>query len=488
MKKILLIVISILIVLSAAFAGWYYWWTTYAVFEYTLQPIVILDGQNVAPEDFLYPSEDMEDVSAAYLNSGFKPVEGRQSVSLVLTKGLRTLETSAALYVLTPIKLIHNEFTAVDFDLDPVKFLSNAHIVTNTSFDVRFTEEPMPLEDYPVGEFTLQLAMNDTPFSVVLYVTDNTPPTATPIDKTIKIGEEVTPEDFVTNIFDASPIASVEFVEKPDVLAHHNQIVEIKIDDIFGNQGIFTAILTIELNSTPPTIEGTGTIDSLIGSSILYRHGVTAYDDFGRELELHVDNSGVDQYTEGVYTVTYWAEDYTGLRTEIEETVHILKIDPDYVNRRVDDALEKILNEDMTQLEKVQAIHSWVRRNVFYSSVRSGTLSVYEGAYIALRHRQGSCYIFYSISEVMLTRAGIPNMLVERIPDAPTRHRWNLVNPDDLGWHHYDSFPTRLGLGVQLAFFTDSQAEKFTGQVRNRGGPWEYYTYDRELYPEVVNE
>jgi len=88
----------------------------------------------------------------------------------------------------------------------------------------------------------------------------------------------------------------------------------------------------------------------------------------------------------------------------------------------------------------------------------------------------------------MFTRAGIPNMLIERIPGTPTAHRWNLINPDDLGWHHYDSFPVRLGMGIQMAFFTDTQAAEFTEQIAGfTDRPVEnYYTYDPLLYPEIV--
>jgi hypothetical protein len=96
---------------------------------------------------------------------------------------------------------------------------------------------------------------------------------------------------------------------------------------------------------------------------------------------------------------------------------------------------------------------------------------------------------FFSISEIMLTRAGIPNEQIDRIPGTPLRHRWNLVNPDDLGWHHFDSFPSPFGVGRQKAFFTDSQAEEFTHQfaTREENPMNNYYTYDPSLYPTIVS-
>jgi len=320
----------------------------------------------------------------------------------------------------------------------------------------------------------------------MLYVEDTTPPTATAVAKSILIGEEVSPRDFVTDIDDASPIESITFVDEIDSYPRRDQIVEVAIEDIYGNRLIVAAALTVQLNQEPPVIEGTGTIESLIGNPIMYRQGVTAYDDFGRELEFEVDSSGVDQHTEGMYSATYYVEDFTGLSTQVEIIVHVLNIDPEEVNQRVDEILAGVLSEGMTQKEQAQAIFTWVRRSITYAASRGGPQSSYEGAYRALRDRRGNCYIYYSISEVMLTRAGIPNMRIQRIPGTPTTHLWNLINPDGLGWHHFDSLPTRFGFNPQMYFFTATQAASYSRTLAEVHGSPNYYTYDPEMYPEIV--
>ena len=482
-------ILLIVFMSAAGFTGWYYWWTTHAVFEFRVHPIVVLEGQSVNPGDFIYPGEGMERVSAVFRNPRFRPEAGRQSVPLTLARGWRTVDTTATLYVLTPVEQIQNEFTAEGPELKAIDFISNAAVATSVRFDVRFTEEPLPLEEYPVGVHTLHLAMNDTAFEVTLNVVDTTPPTATAVNKTIWIGEEVTPEDFVTDEFDASGIESILFVEEPDIFARTDQIVEIEITDIYGNSAYFRGALNVLLNREYPTIEGADTIVSQPDIPIDFHRGgeVKAYDSFGRELEIKVNLGNLDQDTVGEYTVTYWVVDFTGQRTEVDVDVHIVDIDIEYVQQRVDETLAEILNDGMTQLEKVRAIHAWVRNNVSYSTVRGGPATSYEGAYIALMQRRGNCYIFYSISEVMLTRAGIPNMRIERIPGTPTRHLWNLVNPDGLGWHHYDSFFTRLGLGTQqMSYFTSTQAASISRQIQEINNMRDYYTYDPDLYPEIA--
>ena len=487
-KGIIIMMLLLVFLSCAGFAGWYYWWTTYATFEYILQPIVLLEGQSVTPSDFMSTDISMERVTAAYRNPGFKPEAGHQNVPLALTLGWRSVDANASLYVLTTLKGFSHEYTEEGVVPKPLELITNINEAWDIQLDVRYIEEPLALDKYEVGEYTLFLTLDEIPFEVTLNVVDTTPPTATANSKVIMIGETVEPSDFVANIYDASPIGHVKFIEEPDVLAHKDQIVQIEIADIYGNSFEVASALTILLNQDPPKIEGVETIASMVGDPIMYRQGITAHDDFGRPLEVEVDSSGVDQYSEGIYTVKFKATDFTGLSTVEEAQVHVVAVDLDYVNERIDEVLGTILNDEMTQLEQVHAIFMWVRQNVTIASTRGGPASSYEGAYRALQDRRGNCYIFYSISEVMLTRAGIPNMLIERIPGTPTNHRWNLINPDNLGWHHYDSYPSRVGSWLQMAFFTDHQARVFTQMLANHEErPMSnYYTYNPELYPEVV--
>jgi len=312
------------------------------------------------------------------------------------------------------------------------------------------------------------------------------PPGADIVDVTINIGDSVIPMDFIENIHSESEIISVEFVREPDVLAHTNQVVDIIITDEHEKSATFKANLIIRINREKPTIEGTGTIMSTVGNPIIYRQDVVARDDFGRPLELHVDSSEVNQNQVGVYAIKFWATDLTGNTTEIIEEVHIMNVDVNYVFEQVDIILGDIVNSEMSQLERVRAIHAWIRANISYASVIGGPETVLEDAYRALRERRGNCYVFYAIGEVMLTRAGIENRPVDRIPGTPTRHRWSLVNPDNLGWHHFDTTPTRLGLGSETAFFTDSQARDFTNRFIDFNGTQDFYTYNPDLYPPVV--
>jgi len=493
-KTVFLVIFLVLAVLAAGFAGWYYWWTTYATFEYTLQPVVILEGQTAAPEDFLAPEENRSEMTADFLNPGAEPFVGLQYVPLILTLGWRTVDTAAALYVLAPVEYVEHEFTEEGLTLRPVDFLQNPEVAANISFDIRFTESPMPLEDYPVGEFPIHLALNGAPFDAVLKVSDTTPPTATTQDITIQVGDEIRPEDFLLEYFDPSPPVTLSFAEEPNVFMRGDeQTVKIVLEDAFGNSTVYTAELSISFNQVPPVIEGVedgDIIESGVGSIIDYFSffpDLTAHDDFGRELEIQIDSDDVDIDTEGTYTAVISAEDLSGLRTDVEVAVHILGIDPEDIYQQVDSVLDRITNDGMSQVEIAGAIHNYISRNLRTGTDGIDSDSLLAGAHIAIEDGRGDSSVFSSYAAFLIDRAGIPNMLIVRkTDDEDAQHRWNLINPDEKGWHHFDSYPTGLSLGSLASMFTDKEAEDIAKRIKDRNGTENYYTYDSALYPEIV--
>jgi len=486
-RTVFLIIFIVLFISAAAFSGWYYWWTTHSTFEHELQPMVILEGQQIDPNTFLYPGEEQRGLSVTFQNPHFEPVVGLQYVQLTVKLGWRSVENAAALYVLEPVEYFQHEFKEEGAVLRPVEFLVNSESARGVPFDIRFAEAPLPLDKYEVGEYVLQLALNDAPFEVILKVVDTTPPTATGVAQEIRIGDEVFPEQFVMDIHDHSPISSVTFAEEPNIFARENQTVRIAIEDIFENVGTVSAELSILLNQMPPEI--TTTIDSIeseVGTTVDYLLSeVTAEDDFGRPLEVHVDDSSVNADEEGVYIAIYWAEDLSGNRTEADVVVYILSVAPEQIYEQVDEILGRIINDSMTDVQKVRHINDWIRWSIRGTTTESDTTSVLGGAHIALRDKQGDFNVVSALSSVMLTRAGIENMFIDRHPDAEGRHRWNLINPDGRGWYHFDAFPTGLGLGNgQMSRFTDKQAQDFANRIKME----DYYRYNADLYPEVVKE
>ena len=489
-SKAIIIILAIAILSVTGFGIWYFRWFGDTAFDYSLHPVFIVSGHAVNAGDFLDTGfEGMDRVQATFRDPGFQPEAGHQSVPLRLRLYGRSTNVTADLHVLTILDSLQHEYRTPAPELDPIAFITNFDIAAGIPFDIGFTEKPLPLEYYDVGTHTLSLTLNGVPFTVVLNVADTTPPTADPVYLESPIGETVFPRQFIFNEFDHSGIASIMFVNEPDVMAQHIQDVRIRITDFYDNSAVIESRLMILPNETPPVIEGTRKIYSRRGNPIIYLQGVTAHDSFDRDLtdEIRVDSSGVDRNEVGEYQVIYKVTDLTGNETAIVVIVEIITVDIDYVNTHVDALLSDILDEGMSQLEKVREIHKWVRENIHWASSRTEPENVYEGAYRALRDRRGNCFNYYSISEVMLTRAGIPNQRIDRIPGTANRHRWNLINPDGLGWHHFDATPvSRMGFGGHTAFFTASQARFFASRIQSIHGTRNYFTYDPDLYPEIV--
>ena len=475
----------LLFILSASFGFGFAWWSE--GINYRLRNVVVVYGSEVSPNDFLASTEVNSGISASFLRGINNPLAvGVYEVGLVLRQGLRTAEASANLIVLD-LHSFELEFQRPHVEVWRAFFVQNlAQSGVFSVVDIRFANDPDAyyVKFDEVGTHPVELLINGEIFVANVSIVDTTPPTATTRDITIYPGEVLSADDFLVDVFDLSPIGRVWFLEEPNFFSTGYQTVSILVSDIWGNEAAFQAELTVLNNYQPPVITGAQDMEVMLGSPIMFRQGVSAYDAFGRPISFYIDNSAVDAGRPGAYNVVYYAVDEWGNRTETSIVLHILSIDTEYVYARVDAILEQILYDGMTQVEQARAIYDWVRSNVrFTSDIRRD--SAYEAAYAALTRRSGNCFVFFGISHVMLTRAGVPSMRIDRVPGAArTNHRWNIINPDGLGWHHFDSLPTAMSLDTFM--FTSSEAREFTRLLNERYGRINYYYYDPSLYPEIV--
>ena len=508
-KMLLTTILLIVIIGSALTGGFFYWWINFAEFTYTLQPVVIIEGQTVYADDFLPANERTRGITADFQNPAFAPVPGPMTVPLTLKLKLRSLETNATLYVLTPENEITHEFRSEAPDLTPSDFVTNAQIARGIPYELYFVEQPLPLRDYSVGEHTLRMALDGMPFEAKLTVTDTTPPFAHPVDVVIEIGEELTPEDFIEDLYDHSLIESVAFFEneqgETSLIAMQDRDVYIEITDIHDNSAVLKSSLSIIKNSSPPvftgvealSVGGRTVIESLVNSPVPYPEEVVAHDDFGREIAIVIDDTTLDINTIGEYSILYIAEDFSGFRTDFEVQVFIIDVDPEEVNAWVDAKLSEILTPEMTFERKLRAIFNTVRNTIAVTTSPGDewTGSVYTAAHHAINSRRGDYYHFYALSEIMLTRAGIENMRIERSESSSysNEHLWNLVLDDETGgWYHYDSTPATNWITMNSIqhMFTEKDSELIDEHIRIALGRSTkgYYSFDEFMYPEIVAE
>jgi hypothetical protein len=313
-----------------------------------------------------------------------------------------------------------------------------------------------------------------------ILVKDTTPPAATPVNRTVSTKTVLEAKDFVADTADATEVVC-EFAAAPSFGSPAEQEVEIILRDVAGNETLLTAALSIVRDTRKPVIKGAKNRSVPLDGAVRYRDGVTVTDDLDDTVALSVDSSAVNLSVPGHYPVTYSATDDSGNEAVVTTRITVLSRDETTIYAKADEILAQIAREDMSLYDKAKAIHTWVSTHVKYTS-RGEKTGIINGAYDAFFRGRGDCYTYYAASEVLLTRAGIANVPVTRIPDAPTRHFWNLVNVGT-GWHHFDTCPAPINPGNTF-LFTESQAQEYTERLASRRS--EYYTYDHALYPEVV--
>ncbi len=149
-------------------------------------------------------------------------------------------------------------------------------------------------------------------------------------------------------------------------------------------------------------------------------------------------------------------------------------VDRDALNAQADEILAEILTEDMSGLDKVNAIYDYVTGTVVYLD-RSVKGDWIKAAYDGLNLHEGDCYVFACTSRLLLTRAGIPNMDIAKSTASGT-HYWNLVDLGE-GWYHFDATPhvTR----PRIVLWTDAQLMFFSSNHGNT------HDYDHSQYPDV---
>ncbi|GHV04796.1 hypothetical protein FACS1894217_00610 [Clostridia bacterium] len=227
-----------------------------------------------------------------------------------------------------------------------------------------------------------------------------------------------------------------------------------------------------------PVITGAKDLSIMKGDKVQYRSGVTVTDNRDESVELMVDSSAVNTAAEGKYTVVYSATDAAGNKAEVKITVTVGVTNEDTVYELADNVITSLNLTGLDTKQKLIKIRTWVINNVVYEN-HGDKDSVISGAYNAFKLKKGDCYTFYAVSEVLLTRAGIENMEIERVPDRPSKHYWNLVKVDGK-WYHYDATPHKKPIDTYM--FTDADIASYV-QLGLRSNY--YYEYKASLYPEV---
>lgn len=132
----------------------------------------------------------------------------------------------------------------------------------------------------------------------------------------------------------------------------------------------------------------------------------------------------------------------------------------------------KIITDNMTDIEQLKAIYTWVTRNINYISTSAKDDWVAEAIH-GIKTRRGDCFTYFSVTKALLDAAGFENLSIYPVENARV-HYWNLVYLPE-GWFHLDTTPRMSGSTFFL--LTDAELEAYSNKS---GGT---HIWDKSLYP-----
>lgn len=425
-------------------------------------------GEECGADAFVTNITDATQVEVTYAQEPDFGMPGQQTVHIALTDvgGNRTIVDSELFISQVVSELTVEAGSAPPRQEDFVLAGETVEFITNISG-----------YNYNVpADRTVRLKVDGINYSVVMHIVDTTAPE---VELQDVHGFTLLPrsvEEFILSVDDVTPVQA-SYVSEPDVKFAGEQIVEIRVTDAGGNETIKSAKLTLENDTEAPVISGVSDLNVLIGSSVSYKKNVTVTDNCPDGLQLTVDNSAVNLNAEGTYPITYIARDLAGNETTVAAniTVRPRVYDINEVYAMADAVLVRIITPEMSLPDKLEAIHTYVRTHIRYTG-HSEKGNWVRGAYEGFVDGVGDCYVYFAMSKALLTRAGIANMDIEKIP-ARTMHYWNLVNPGD-GWYHFDTTPRTVD-NPHIVLWTDEQLMAYSTTHNNS------HNYDHSLYPEV---
>ncbi len=311
--------------------------------------------------------------------------------------------------------------------------------------------------------------------TVTLRIEDTTAPTAEGLTKTVlSYGELPEAKDMVKNAFDLSGISSIEYETRPDITCGGTIKAPIRVTDSYGNSSVIQATLISTEDTTAPVIRGVKDVTVTQGEQPDLSAGVYATDDISNNVSVKIDASALDFTLPGKYKIYYTAQDDVGNKATAESTVTVtkkaeapvkkvakkkatpVKKKPDYskVNQLAAKLLKKL--KKGSDVDTARAIFKWVHKNIHY--VHDGSkMTGKKAAYYGLTRRTGNCRVYAWTCKILLDKAGIKNMIVQRYP-VTTRHYWNLVYMNG-GWYHCDATPFLDHRGIYFKL-TDAQLDK----------------------------
>ncbi len=429
---------------------------------------MVSPGETLTAEDFLADVSDATKLTIGFDKQPDFQTVHEERVGIVITDlGNNTTYVEALLQVV-PVK---GEVVCEAGDPMPE---AKAFAVEEGQ-EITYASETSVSMNTP-GNYPVYLKTGGEAYTSHLKVEDTVAPViAGKEDFAIYIGAEPKPEYFVEKVEDATEVTLALDGDAPTDAAGSYK-AHVIATDAAGNTAEAEIPYQVKKDTEAPVIDGLHTVHVVVGNSVSYKKGITVTDDLDPEPLLEADSSQVDLNTVGRYPITYKATDASGNTTEAEAEVNVkepTEATEENIDRLAEEVLSQILKEGMSEYDKAKAIFNWVH-SIGYVD-QSNHDDPLEAAYDGLYRRRGDCYTYAITSQVLLTHAGITNILVEKIP-TKRRHFWNIIDIGE-GWHHFDA--CRRSDGSTFFYVDNATLMEYSNKHYNS------HNYDVTKYPVV---
>lgn len=245
-------------------------------------------------------------------------------------------------------------------------------------------------------------------------------------------------------------------------------------------------------DTEPPRLVGSEYIYVSVGSTVKYKSYVYAEDDIDPEPKMSIDNSAVDLSKPGNYPVVYTATDAAGNSASKTCTIVVgaqtePNVDEATIYALADQVLDRIIDEDMSDIDKVFAVFFYVRNTFTY--VKDNNYWEYkQEAYHMMTTLQDNCYANVCVSKLLLERLGFESYMVEgHMGYVDEYHYWNMVSIDGGNtWYHYDAaFWEWMDDEYPMCMMTDAFATRISeahGNIVDYAGSADVATPDEPLW------
>lgn len=340
--------------------------------------------------------------------------------------------------------------------------LTAAHILMEPEKDEKLLkqEELDAISTAGVGSYTISGTSGGHTMECTVTVVDTTAPTLELQSVSKYPGGSCRLEDFVVKAEDLSgdvELTMLTTISSQQRNTYGSYPVQIQAKDASGNTAVLETTFSIVRDTTPPYIDGLGTMNVQKHSSPDFLKGVSAYDSKDGTCQVTVSTEKVDLTRAGTYYAIYTATDKSGNKGTYKRKV-VVSHDWEDTQALVASVAQRIGSDP-------EKLRDFVRYEITYTGSWGGDDPVWYG----LTQYVGNCYVHNRCLQELLSYHGYETKLIW-VTDKS--HYWLQIN---LGgkWYHIDGTPGNTH--TRYSLMNDEQRlATLGGRVWDRSDPrWE---------------